>query len=469
MKKWLIWTVIGLVIIIASIALLLPLGMGFAVEHKYSQVLESLSRSEHIKMKLVSYQRGWFHSDAVVQVALTQPTVLEINKWLGNTTGAPVQFMLNQRIEHGPLLHVSSQTGNRRLLFGRAVVKSSINTALGTIDSLTFAEFDGSLLSVINAPDLHIDNKAKKIRATVTDLTATLLLSADLNQIYASIDAPQANITTPDFLQKINNLSEQFSLRKSPSGLFLGWRTTKIGDASWETVDHKSQIQLNGLTMQSQSAEKSAKMTYRLNAILNKAALDNTTYGPQQIKLSINNLDVPTLLALRKELTQITGSEGLSTTQLFRYNDLFMILLGKGLELNVDKLSLVVASGNLTATMQVVLKPQTTTATSLAGFLRYLDAKTHLELPDAMLTKILTTIGSSTMAQGMMGSLSYGESANPSAESAQRAKQQIAQWVQKKWLIPEDDRYLLDLSYKNQQLMMNGITTTQQPAAQSQQ
>ncbi|HVV69898.1 MAG TPA: YdgA family protein [Gammaproteobacteria bacterium] len=465
MKKWLIWIAICLVIIIASLTLLLPWGMGFAVQHKYTAILESLSQSEHVKMKLLNYQRGWFHSDAAVEVTLTQPSLLEINRWLGNekTKGAPIQFTLNQHIQHGPFLRIVSETGQKRFLFGRAVVKSNVKTALGNMDSITFVELDGSLLSVINAPELHLVNSAQYINATVNGLTATLLLSSDLNQIYANIDVPEGTITTTEFLQKINNLSEQFSLRKSPSGLYLGWRTTKISDASWETIDHKSQIQLNGLTMQSQSAENSAKMTYKLNTILNKVVVDNNAYGPQQLKLSLNNLDVPTLLALRKELTQINRTEALLPTQLLRYNDLFMILLNKGLEVNIEKLNLVLASGNLIANMQMVIKPQSTTTTNLADFLHNLDAKAHLKIPDAMLTEFLTSFGNSAMLRAMTTSAGVPNgSANPNAEPLQQAKQQIDQWILKKWLIPEDNSYILDLFYKNQQLRVNGIVINQQ-------
>lgn len=453
MKKRLIWIAICLVVLIAIIAALLPFGLGIAVQHKYSQVLQAWSHEDNVKLNLVSYHRGWFHSDAVVQVTLTHPTLMQINKWLGNDHTGPIQFTLNQRIDHGPLLRISSPEGKQRYLLGRAVVKSSMKTALGAIDTITFAEMDGSILSVVNAPDLHLVNPAKGVSAKITDLTATFLLSSDLSQMFASIDAPLTKIDTSDFLQQIHNLSEQFSLRKSPSGLFLGWRTTKIDNASWETADHSSKIQLTGLTMQSQSSEQSAKMSYKLNTILNKLIFDSGSYGPQQIKLSITNLDVPTLLAIRKELTGITGAEALSTTQLMRYNNLFFMLLSKGLEFNIDKLNLDLPSGHFEASLHLALAPQATMATSIKSFLDYLQARAHIQMPAAMLTKWVMGFNQSTIGRMLVIS-----GATPGSE--QQVSQQIQQWVQKKWLIPEDDSYLSDISYKNKQFQVNGVTDT---------
>ncbi len=462
MKKWLIWTSVA-VIIIVIITALLPLAMGMAVEKKYSQVLETWSREENIKLKLVSYKRGWFNSDAVVQVDLSYPTLMEIKKWLGNENPGAIPLTLNQHIEHGPFLWVSPQEAKDRFLLGRAVIKSTIKTALGLIDTITFAELDGSLLTAINAPNLHLNNQGKGITAQLTSLTATLLLSPNMNQIFASIESPTGNITTPEFLQQITNLSEQFSLRKTPSGLFLGWRTTKIGNVSWETIDHSSRIQLDGLTMQSQSAEQSAKMSYRLNAILNKIVFDNGSYGPHQIKLIINQLDVPTLLAIRKELTQITSAEALSTTQLLLYNDLFMMLVSKGLDFNIDKLNLVMPSGIFAATIQLKLTPQSAMATNLKTFLDYLEATAHLKIPAPMLSGLISYFNQSAVGR-LLGITATDNLANTPTAVEQHANQQIKKWVQNKWLTPEDDSYQSEISYKNKQLMANGVPVTQEAA-----
>lgn len=459
MKKWLLWIVIIVLATVIGLFTLIPLALGFIVKHKYTEILQNWSQSDNVHLTLEKYHRGWFHSEAVVQVTLTSSTLLQLNKLLTNSDQPAVQFTLNQRIDHGPLLSVKSETGKSSHLLGRAVISSNVETLAGSIDTMTFIQLDGSLLSVVNAPTLHFNNPASNVSGTMSGLTMVLLMSADLSSAFGNINVAEGNIKTPDFLQSIRGLRQQFSLLKSPSGLLLGSRLMNLDEVAWETIDHKSQILMHGFTFQSQSQEQNARVNYKLDMVLDKFIVDAHSYGPQQLKLAINDLDVPTLLTIRKELMQIGGGDdSLSSAQLLGYNELFMILLTRGLEINLENLSLVTNLGNMSATLDIKLKTQPTTmVTSFGAFLNYLEVQSHIELPEAMLLQIMEKLNQTPLAHFAM---LMGRATPTDVTAEQQTKQKIAEWEQKGWLLPTDGLYKTDISFKNNQVMINGQPIT---------
>lgn len=459
MKKWLLIGLSSGMALLLITVFLFPLGVGFFVQTKYPQMLQALSQSGDVQLKLLSYHRGWFNSDATVKVKLAHPSLLKLSDWVSTEADQPpIEFVVTQNIEHGPWLVVTSNKASSRLFLGQAMIKSHINPTMGDIDSMTLVKLGGSILTVLTAPDIKYLNKKEGVLAGLSGLTATLNLSPGLTEITGQVKLPRILLRTNDYQQKIVGLNARYKLFTSPSGLFLGDRFTRIDNVTWSTAEQHSKIKLNGLVMQSKSSEQRGRVNYELKAVLNTINLNDADYGPQQIDFAVRNLDIAGLLTLRQQLGQLQTNTHLSAMQLMKYNELFMMLLSKGLELDLRKIKLATPWGKPFVAGRVILHPQTTLAMNLDSFLTYLDAKVHMEIPGPILVQTLEKLDQTALGKelGLVDAVEIDKSSDATAVVRQKVKDKVTNWVENNWLIAQQDGYLFDLLFQNDKAYING-------------
>lgn len=470
MKKWLLMGLSAVMVLFVGTVFLFPLGVGFFVQTKYPQMLQALSNSGDVQLKLLSYHRGWFNSEAAVQVKLAHPSLLKLSDWVStDSEQPPIEFVITQNIEHGPWLVVTTHKGNSRLFFGQAMIKSHINPSMGDIDSMTLVKLGGSILTVLSAPDIKYVNKKEGVVAGLSGLTATLNLSPKLTEITGQVKLPRIMLRTNDYQQKISGLSARYKLFTSNSGLFLGDRFTKIDNVTWSTAEQHSKIKLNGLAMQSRSNEKQGRVNYELKAVLNTINLNDADYGPQQIDFAVKNLDIPGLLTLRQQLGQLQSNTHLSSMQLMKYNELFMMLLSKGLELDLRKIQLVTPWGKPFVVGRLILHPQTSLAMNMDTFLTYMDAKLHMEIPGPIMVQTLEKLNQTALGKelGLADATDADKTGDVTAVIRQRVKDKLTNWVENNLLIAQQDGYLFDLLFQNDKAYINGQPYHKQEAAET--
>lgn len=141
---------------VAIVVLALPLVNGKLIQNNFSQVLYNLTHknknalSNKIELKLVRFKRGWFHSQAVVTLARTNPvtkTSMDITK--------PIQLTLN----NFPLAYENGSLHAGVKLKGIATLQD--NSYHATFSMIVGSNFIKSSHVLFPAKTIHFDKKTQ--------------------------------------------------------------------------------------------------------------------------------------------------------------------------------------------------------------------------------------------------------------------------------------------------------------------
>jgi len=452
-----------ILIVLMGLALTIPYSVGFVVQKRFAETLKVLSQSGSLQFNLESYHRGWFSSNATIRVKTKHPAML--NQWLGSQSGTPVEFLVTQKIQHGPILKVVSPKGVTRWIMGQALITIRANPVVGSVHSITLVNLDGSLLSAITAPAIHFSNPDVNSDVKMMGFAATVQISRDFRKIILRVNTPKLVLITKDFQQEVANFSAEYDLKRSANGLYLGTKNTQISDASWQTPDQQLKIQLQGLSILSKSEEINAHVNYEVNTVLQNIIIDNVQYGQQQFNLAINKIDVASLLALSRELKNTQQAANVGWEQLLRYNQLATYLLSKGVEINLKNLSLDTKWGQPTLAMHIVLRPEARQVNSPVDLINDLTAKADLYLPAAFLTQALTVFNQAlAMSSPTLPDIfHFIMTTNTDPNLQKLAQQKIAFWLENKWIVAEGDAYRVNFVFQDGQAIVNGQPFVNKP------
>lgn len=424
MKKGLKWIAAAFLSVVILIALL-PWFMGILVEHQYHRLAAVWSGSQ-LGIQVMDYHRGWIHSQATVKITITHPTVVKASQWLNaNSDPNQVSIVLQQDIEHGPVLRIRQPSGGKNWVLGYAVVYTQNLSGAGTVNAATLMNFLGEIISIAQIPDLHYFNGTAQVTLQITGATVLLTVSRHPERLWGQIYLPQLALRTPAFRQTLLQFTQAFNLEKSDSGLFLGDRITKIGAISWQTPDNQNRVDFTGFDLRTHSAQHHQQLSYDLQGRLRNINYDSSSYGPQKIAFSIDGMNVWALLAIHDALTHPFDHANLSSkgTQGMTTSQLWLNLFSKGLNFKLNTLSLITPWGEAQAQGAAVVP-----SAPLAGM-------------QDLLGRVQVEIDAKAPAQLLSWVLTYAyEFLGAASQSKALAQRQMDQWMQENTLIHLGDR-----------------------------
>lgn len=450
-KKRLILSIVTALTLLIVLVLLLPWALGYLIQSHYHQMLAAIAKSGSVELRLVDYQRGWFSSKAVIEAKPTSAALLHLSEWSKSTVTPSIIFLITQDISHGPLLKVKALDGTTHWLIGRALIDTAAANKLGAIQSITLIRLNGSLLSSITAPELHYLDLQSKLALRIKRLVLSLNVSSNFKKVKLHLNLPQLSLQTADFLQTINGLSAQYDLSATSSGLFLGKKLTVIDRVDWQTPDNQGKAEAKGLFIETNSLEKNGKVSYEINTVISHVKVNDTDYGSQEIKVSVNHIDAATLLKLSALLNNLRNSKK-PPQQWSQYQILMTQLAHNGLDVNIKKIFFNTAWGRPQLTGRLYWLPSTTEEAAEQSLLNNLQANLHLQLPAYFLNTVLQYALRNKEIQQVFG---LSEAGMSSSNIPLYVQQLLNKWVHNGWLIPVKDVYRVDLVYENQQLLIN--------------
>jgi uncharacterized protein YdgA (DUF945 family) len=450
MKRILLVSLAFLVLTTTLILVAVPYVLGFTIEEHYNHLLRAVSKPDTIELKLVSYQRGWLTSDAVVEATITNSNVLKFTGQSGDSQ-TPLSFTIKQHIEHGPVFQVSTRDQPTRFLMGQAFITSRADTAAGRIDSLTWIKLDGSLLNSVFSPQIEYHSPAFSMKAPQPAMTVWLLHN---QQLTLHIDVPQLDIKTPQVAQQVVNAHLRYQLSRQHSVQATDHLLT-IDKITWQQTDATAPIIFNGLSIESRQRQDQQKMDTAIAASLKEADVGHASYGPQLIAANINQMDIAAFQQVKDQLTLLRNNPNISEDDINTYQQRFYALLAKGMEVQVQQFNLVTPWGSPSLRARITFMPQDITPTQFADLLPAMDAAVQANIPATFLVRSLEKV---------YGMLIYHASTTDdprflytaTANVDKASQQQITEWVTKRWLLPKDNGYQVNFLYHNQQGVING-------------
>ena len=106
----------SVVVGLALLALALPGLVGVMMANKYPQLITALNQSPEISVKLKSYQRGWFSSQATLQVAVFNAHNLADTS-ADAFDHALTTIRITQQLQHGPITWFKQADGASHLVW----------------------------------------------------------------------------------------------------------------------------------------------------------------------------------------------------------------------------------------------------------------------------------------------------------------------------------------------------------------
>lgn len=457
LRKWIILPLTIVTLLLAATVFLMPLAVGMIAENKYTAMLAQLSRGDDITIKVISYQRRWFSSDAVLEISMEPHKLLQMPEHAADHH--PASFKLTQHIQHGLLLPVTPKLINRYAsldlgthikhvipnCFGLALIHSYLEPTMGKIDATSILTFSGALASVLHAPALHYHSDELGLTFDAKNVALGLFNTFDLKNIKGAFRAAQFTSKSPELIQQVTQLDTHFDLTKGPDDFWLGPRKGSMKTVSWELPAAKgARLELQDVTIHSANTLVNKKANMQMALSIGDLSIDNTRYGHQEIGLSINEMDVPALLFLRKELTAMAEKDILFLPDIQRYTNAVLPLLSKGMKIDLKKLSISTPWGSSETNAKVYFAPSNKTAPSVTDLLEGLTIDAHFQLPSVFFVKLIET----DLFSGLAGLPSLAVPQN-------RIREQIGMWVKVGLLIPVEKGFVVDVSYKNKQPYVN--------------
>ncbi len=470
MNKTLSYSIFSLVIILLAGIFILPFGLGIIAEKKYTQLIGLTSKSTAVKITLLDYKRGWFSSEAALKInLLTSKTAQKVITDASKQSNDADAFqsgviIIKQSIQHGPVFSLDDANHGKTLLFGQALVTShvypselktsGIDSQFGNANIITWIKADGSLFGKIEAPKITYsipltsasNAQISKQNLTLNNLSGFFNASSDLKRIISKGHAAQITIQDNDIQQLIKQVDVESNLQKSDSGLYVGQQNYFVDSMTWKADFHDTPLSFNGLKIQTYDEEKNQKMNSILNVELKKFIINNAEYGPQQLTVALDQIDIPSLLKANEALSEEQeGKDNFSLQSLMQqYQQVFLPLLSKGMTVDIKRLKVVTPYGSPSLVAKIKFSPQTNG--DFATILNNANVVASVDMPATFLVRLVE----------LTSRLNDQSAFFPDEKINQDAQQKITNWVMNKWLLPKGNGYEMNIMYENRHLSING-------------
>lgn len=464
MKKW-----TG---ILASLIVLVFIGYficGRLVKSDLEKVVDALPKSQFFSFQLTEYSKGLFCSKAVLDFKMHVPAQ---NSTPTAVTNNPVkaidmEFKVPLLIHHGPLIWTASG-----LRFGLGQVTTRPETHYGV-----FISYANNLLIRYVLPGFSMmTNNYLPNGESQFDwrgLTSYFIASPELDKLRGKLHflglhflANQAEVRLSDFV-------DQFDIYYAKEGIWLG-QTDFSFPAIQVNYNNNTLFDLSDLTIAGRADLVDQNLNYQVEVNLKKLFVNNTHYGPGQIKLSINNLDPLVMGKINQlEMEMLQGKNNAALPLLSLMSE-FPKLLAKGSELEFSQ-QLTLPEGQEEAYLKIALPKDV--ESDPGKMLQKVEGHGSFKAPIAVVKLAMTAAIKNNLTTKAKASSTEPLNPEPTLQTSpvepqnqpvsppvptldEQAQQQtealLKTLVDKGVFKVEGDNYTLQFEIKNQQFIVNG-------------
>lgn len=435
MKKLIkITAVVG---IIASLILLTPYVMGWFVKKEFYQLVSDLNAPNQFEIQIIEYHQGWFSSVADVQYTLYTDEVANSDIDANGQAPQPFQFVLQEKIIHGPVIHLPNKT-----LFARAIIESNIDDQQFPVTARTIIHLDGKISTSIQANKIGSSTEQSDGMSFVLQmLDGNFDLNPKLKSSQGYLNLDSIDLALKNVQLKADKIHLDYQLNKQTSEIWSGTHNLNVNKLFLNTPDNK-QITLEDFKFNFTNTIKEPFMNASMKANLRSAQIDGKNYGAQSIEFTLDKLDEKSLADIQKHIKE-TQQQNIPLPILFtQFYQLGMNLLSKGFVFDLSRFSLNYTAGVVIAKAHVELDTHQEPFYSPFQILEGLKATAFLQIPKTLLEELVREY--------------YASYTDPNSKTPPKdSKTRIKEWVDAGWLKASGDNYQLDLKYDQQKLQIN--------------
>lgn len=280
-----------------------PALIGLQLERGYRATVAQMA-ADGLRVTRSEYQRGWLSSKAETDLVLAMPA--------GDDQRAPRDLVLTLRndIDHGPLL----QEG--------AVLMGRVDTQLLANGETMFsphhpAEFSTRVALLGDKTSVIVDLPARAV-AGAGDHPGLEFegLAGELHfgQTRGSLDGELAMtglalVVDGQPVIRARGVTANWQMLRGVGGLLFG--DARLGLEGIEIADpvQGTRVSLQGFVVESKTRIADEQVEMRLSYTLARASVDDSDYGPADVRLRLGNLSAQVLGRIREQLAQNKARE----------------------------------------------------------------------------------------------------------------------------------------------------------------
>ncbi len=292
---------IALFVVLGVALLVAPGVIGFQVEHYYQGLIQQFSRGG-AEVVSQEYRREWFGAESRTGFLLRIPAGAD------RSQTETVRFSLVSQIVHGPLTADGLRLADIQSdiqVEGESPLPAEYQAVIRTV-----IDIDGQGRTRIDLPAMEISASDQHPAIRFSGMDGEIRFDGDFEKVETDFALPTLRLSQGDGqLLEIEGLRFNSRFSKDSSGLTLGGGRFEIERFGLQESESDTRLELRQLAIEAESGAQgtvvAANVRYRLEAL----QLDDTVYGPAEVRLGVGNLPPAVLLELQQSIEQINARQ----------------------------------------------------------------------------------------------------------------------------------------------------------------
>lgn len=348
----------AVLVIVLAVFIFSPWLIGVAVQQKYEKLLNQFSSEANVQLTVTDYQRGWFSSDATLNVDIADPQILQALSFNGNAVPSHLSFTLQQHIQHGPLFfhwkHFRFPSGlvtvHNQLQFSPEFMQflQNQNMSVPVLESDDdVVTFFGNFQEYFSISNLQITTPAFKGDVQIKNIQGSIFYNPRKPHIKGQVEITNFSFVDPADHVSVPNVSVSFDQLRSPTGIWIGKNDWSFSSASWVS-DVSPYVSLSNIKFNGDISEKNGEIFGDRSIDVAKIQIDNEIMGPLQIKLSAQKLNAKAIVDVFSTYQQITKQGEAFQFQLRdKMSSMLPAVINPGASIQLDNVDLKTEFGSL--------------------------------------------------------------------------------------------------------------------------
>jgi uncharacterized protein YdgA (DUF945 family) len=289
-------------IIIVAILLIAPYFVGQQAQKDYQATVTQLNDREiWIQATPISYQRGWFHSQATTRLTFHPE---KLNPKLSDQKLPSI--VLNTTFAHGPIAWLAGRPSLTSVSSVTQIDKSSLparqqqllTELFGkqqSVSLFTWIGFTGNKVFKLDIPSANYHQQGVNLKSA--PLALNIQLKKNNQHFDANMHWPGLQAVVLGFDVSLSDVQLDYKSKRFLTHLWLANGQLKAKNLQVQTKQSaKPLLKANDLDLQTWKGIENNKLDFGLGFTLNQLTYTDQAYGPADIKLTLtSNVDATTL------------------------------------------------------------------------------------------------------------------------------------------------------------------------------
>jgi uncharacterized protein YdgA (DUF945 family) len=455
-------------------------GAGWLTERAFQKTIHDVQVTKGVDVSVVQYNRGLFHSTAMVEWVLhipAQHNTLQ-NGQVQTVEATDYVIPVNLSIAHGPVMigadgvHIGLGYARTQLNIPekyRNQIYTYFNASSTTLPKLKLSlliNFMNQAKIALNVPEFHLSMISNEGQFVWSGLTSSSVLSLNLSKMKGQAQLKRAQFNKGPMSMDLEKVSSDYDIRRTALGLYDGTAHFQL-NALKIVAQGKTQFGMNQFSISTENIEKSSLFDSHLQAKLESVIVEGQNYGPGVIEMSLTNLDAQVLAKVNHQLQSMNQLSLIARQKvLISLLPELPQLFSKGASFNISQLSFGMPEGELKGELMVTLPKDSTT--NPFQIFSHVIGSGHVKVPAKVVRDVMENAVRQKLMQpstlqpnqpqttGTPQPIVLAQGSNIEQEVKNMTDKRLSSLVESGALVQQGQDYTLDVKLEHGKVVVNG-------------